>query len=151
MEHLPPRYQDQYLEELLTKNRITLQNLQDLDQNFKKLLPQNSTIHYNNCHNLTINLDSKINRILFENCSNIKIKLNGLISGIFIEECEHITVTAGKHTTLNSVTVHDSNQIKMVMSKESYKRTIYDIDKQYSVLLADDQRLLLKSRSNKKN
>lgn len=126
------------LEHLLTQNRITLQNLHDLDQDFQSLLFHNSTIHYKNCHNMDITIGSKINRILLEDCSNCTLKLNGLISGLFIEDCDTITVNNNKQTSINCVTIHDSNLIRIAMSKQSYKTAIYNIDKHYSVIVDDN-------------
>ena len=84
------------LENLLTKNQITLTNLYELEQNMGTLLDTRSTICYINCENIKLKIESKINRLAFNNCKNIFVELSGVISGIDIKKSCGITINVKK-------------------------------------------------------
>jgi len=65
-------------------NTIIIENINNYNFNFKKLLKITDTIIWKNCENLNIKINSKINKIIFNNCKNIKINIFDAICGIEI-------------------------------------------------------------------
>ena len=63
-------------------NTIIIENINNYNFNFKKLLKITDTIIWKNCENLNIKINSKINKIIFNNCKNIKINIFDAICGI---------------------------------------------------------------------
>lgn len=49
---------------------------------FKKLLKNNNTIFFKNCHNINIHIHTNINNIHFINCTNIIVYFKKIIGGI---------------------------------------------------------------------
>ena len=140
--------QPQQLHQQITKNRITLQNLQNSEQDFGKLLNQNSTICYSNCDNLEVIVGSKINKILLTNCSNVKLNLNGLIAGVEIKDCNKVSIYSNNNAMLNYLDIYNSNLVKVTMSKHAYQKTYYNIDKQFIVHIDDnkDRTLMIREK-----
>ncbi len=134
---MPIEQNKMILQQLLTKNQITLKNLWDLNQNFGTLFDQESTICYENCQDMRISINSKINRIIFKNCKNMDIKLSGLISGIEIKNCTNIEIDNKKKLPLNSLIMENSKFVKMTVSKRSHKETYYEITKSNGILITD--------------
>lgn len=127
------------LESLLTKNHITLSNLSDLDQDMGNLLELKSTICYENCENINLKINSKINRIIIIGCKNMCIQLAGVISGIEIKKSCGITIKIKKSFPLNSMFLENSKYITISLSKKSYKEAFYDIAKSHGIIITDHQ------------
>ncbi len=125
------------LEKMLSKNQVTLENLWDLEQDFGSLLETQSSICYEDCHNMVIKIDSKINRIMLTKCENIIIRLNGLISGLEIKGCNNIIISNKRRSPINSLIVEHSTAIKITLSKESHNNTVYEIDRSHGVVVQD--------------
>ena len=55
------------------------------------------TIHIINCHNVSININSKINHLYINNCSHVNIVLaNGVISTIYVSDSKKIDILNNK-------------------------------------------------------
>ena len=131
---------------LLDRNQMTIKNVNGIEQNMGKLLDFNSTINYENCQNLVIDIESKINRICFRRCKNMEVRLNGLISGIEIKDSSEIYIDNGIKKSVNSVIVERSSEIRIVMSKKIHKETVYQIDSTKDIIVEDHngKKLILK-------
>ncbi len=125
------------LENLLTKNQVTLKNLSNLDQNMAKLLEIQSTICYHNCDNITLKIDSKINRLIINGCKNMTVKLSGVISGIEIINSCGITIKIKKSFSLNSLILENSKHVTLSLSKNSHKSTFYEFVKSHGIMIVD--------------
>jgi len=54
-------------------------------------IDRKSTLHFINCHNITIIINHKVNHVTLEKCNNIIIKTaGGSVSGIDTINCKHI-------------------------------------------------------------
>lgn len=69
------------------KNQIIISNYQDLNLDFKNNLTKNNSIIVKNCNKIKININSKINKLIFINSKNITLMCSETISGIDIEKC----------------------------------------------------------------
>jgi hypothetical protein len=74
----------------LFNNTICIENINNYNFDFKKLLKINDSIIWKNCNNLIININSKINKLIFENCKNIQLFVFDSISGIEINKSDII-------------------------------------------------------------
>jgi hypothetical protein len=128
------------LESLLTKNQITLRNLSDLDQNMANLLEIRSTICYQNCENINLKINSKINRLVIDNCKNMTVQLCGVISGIEIKNSCGITIKIKKSFPLSSLVLEKSKYVTISLSKRSYKNAFYDIAKSHGIMIVDHRK-----------
>ena len=70
----------------LFPNSVILEDLDNITQNMKGLLHIEDSIHYNNCKNVIINSDGKINRLSFdiEKSNNVKAFLPKKLLKIFM-------------------------------------------------------------------
>lgn len=90
-------------------NTVVIENINNYNFHFKKLLKITDTIIWKNCDNLNISINSKINKIIFNNCKNIKIKIFDAISGMEVYKSQI------------NINLKNSN-LKFI---ESYKSNIY--------------------------
>ena len=128
------------LENLLTKNQITLKNLSDLDQDMAKLLDIQSSICYQDCDNINLKIDSKINRIMINGCKNMNIKLSGVITGIEIKNSCSITIKIKKSFPLNSLILENSKYVTLSLSKDSHKNAFYEIIQSHGIMIIDHRK-----------
>lgn len=91
------------------RNTIILDNLYDLNLNFRKLLNQKDSIIWKNCEKLKINVISKVNKMIFVNCKNVKIIIGDTISGLEFEKCENIDIYLIVNTKIKSLSSYKSN------------------------------------------
>ena len=117
------------LEMKLNKNNIKLNNLFKLDQNFGTLFDYNASIIYENCKEMQINFDSKINKLILKKCSNINININGLISGLEIDKSHDIIITAKNNSSFNNILITNSYDIILKSSNDKTKNTFIEVDK----------------------
>lgn len=125
------------LNNMLNQHRVTLKNLSDLEQNFKNYLDMNSSMIYENCSNLTVRFDSKINRLTIKNCDTMTIILNGLITGLEIKNSQNITIINQIKQPVNSIFVDKCNNISIKISKQVLKNTVYGIEKSVNINFRD--------------
>lgn len=110
------------------RNTVVLKDLRDSLQDMRRYLTKRDTIIYVDCHNLTIRIESTINRLEFKNCENISVYATKLISGIVTENCKNICLDA---KNVGSVQISKSSDIDIKSRKEVYS----DIYKSYHVTL----------------
>lgn len=90
-------------------NVILLSDIHNYNFNFKKLFESKDSIIWKNCSNLSITIDSRINKIIFNNCNNIEIKCDKTISGIEYFKCLDITQTIGKKNKISCIDIYGTN------------------------------------------
>jgi uncharacterized protein YuzE len=117
------------LEMKLNKNNLKLTNLIDVDQNFGTLFDYNCSIIYENCKEMKINFDSKINKLILKKCSNLQIDTNGLISGLEIEKSHNVSIIAKNDTLFNNIIITNSYDITLKSSNNLSKNTFIEVDK----------------------
>ena len=122
---------------LSTNHQVTLNNLHDLDQDMGTLLERYDTMRYNNCHDLVININSKINRIIFLRCHNITLKVAGLISGLDIKHSDSITIINKARERIGTVIVESSSDILLKLSRSTHEGIVYEIDKCKNINIQD--------------
>ena len=136
------------IKNLVSKNNLVFKNITDLDQDFGKLLEKEVILRYEECEDINIVIESKINRIILVRCSNINIKINGLITGIEIKQCDQIYISNQEQQLINSIIVEASSDINFKLSKTSHLKTVYDVDKISKINIKDynDKVLVLKNK-----
>jgi|SaaInlStandDraft_2_1057019.scaffolds.fasta_scaffold293672_1 hypothetical protein len=112
---------------LFNKNRLTLDNLNDLDQNMGQLLDKKSIITYKNCNKINLNINSKINHLYIKNCKNMNIKIKSLINGFKIDNCLNIILDLYDCDNIIEITINNSNDIKLKMKKKNMDTQFIDI------------------------
>jgi hypothetical protein len=100
-------------------NTIIIENINNYNFNFKKLLKNTDTIIWKNCENLNIKIRSKINKNIFNNCKNIKINIFDAICGIEIYKSQIIINL--KNSNLKFIETFKSN---IYIKNYSYLPTI---------------------------
>jgi len=91
------------------KNTILIRNINNYNFNFKKILKSSNTLLIINSNNITINLKSKINKIILQNCNNINMKVSNMISGISIENSKQVDIMIYKNKKINCLELFNSN------------------------------------------
>ena len=112
---------------LFNKNRLTLDNLNDLDQNMGQLLDKKSIITYKNCNKINLNINSKINHLYIKNCKNMNIKIKSLINGFKIDNCLNIILDLYDCDNIIEITINNFNDIKLKMKKKNMDTQFIDI------------------------
>tara|TARA_B110000879_G_scaffold208435_1_gene294031 strand:+ start:999 stop:1364 length:366 start_codon:yes stop_codon:yes gene_type:complete len=92
-------------------NLILLSDVHNYNFDFKKLFESKDSIIWKNCSNLTITINSQINKIIFNNCENIKIKCNKTISGIEYFKCVDIVQTISKNHKIGCIDIYSSSLV----------------------------------------
>ena len=106
-------------------NYIVVKDINDFKFNFKKHLTKKDTIVWRNCDNLTIIINSKINKMIFEKCSNIILVLTSAIIGAEFNYCKNITLKVKNHIncleTFKSHVIlqHNKNNITTYITEQS--------------------------------
>lgn len=119
---------------IFNKNRIVLENLNDLDQNMANLLNIRSTLIYKNCKNININIDSKINHINLKNCTNFIINVSSLISGFKLEKCENIYINLKNCENMIEIDINNSSEIKILLKKINIDNKFISINNSKEVI-----------------
>ena len=92
-------------------NVILLSDVHNYNFDFKKLFESKDSIIWKDCSNLTITINSRINKIIFNNCENIKIKCNKTISGIEYFKCVNIVQTISKNHKISCIDIYGSSLV----------------------------------------
>lgn len=108
---------------MINLNFILIKSIKDKTFNFKKLLTIKDTIIWKNCKDLTITVNSKINKFQFDNCSNIKLYLVGTIVGLEISNCNNFTITIPENHMITSIDLYKS-QIKIDTNYNEFKKIV---------------------------
>ena len=122
---------------LFSECHATLEDLFDLEQDYHELLGRRDSLTYRNCHNLKINIDSKINRLSFINCSNIVVKVSDVITGIEIRRCQEITVKTRKKKPVNSILIRYSGGINLRIPKKMKRMVDLRIERSNNIHVYD--------------
>jgi hypothetical protein len=117
------------LNTMLNENQITFESLCESIQDLRNLLDRKTCLCYKDCHDMVINIDSKINKLIFINCNNINISTSGLITGIEIKKCNDINVTVKEGIPLNNITIENSFDVNVIFSEQFTSSTCFDINK----------------------
>tara|TARA_X000000368_G_C22506517_1_gene482985 strand:+ start:102 stop:467 length:366 start_codon:yes stop_codon:yes gene_type:complete len=97
---------------------VLLTDITDYNFNFKKLFESKDSIIWKNCSNLTIRIDSKINKIIFNNCKNINLICNKTISGIEYFKCYNINQSINKNHKISCIDAY-SSEITFNLNKKT--------------------------------
>lgn len=90
-------------------NVLLLSDIHNYDFNFKKLFESKDSIIWKNCSNLTITINSRINKIIFNNCENITLKCDKTISGIEYFKCLEIVQIINKNHKISCIDIYGTN------------------------------------------
>lgn len=90
-------------------NLVLLTDITNYTFDFKKLFEPKDCIIWKNCSNLTIKINSKINRIIFNNCYNITLICNNTISGIEFFKCTNIIQSVNKNHTISCIDIYSTD------------------------------------------
>ena len=90
-------------------NVLLLSDIHNYDFNFKKLFESKDSIIWKNCSNLTITIDSRINKVIFNNCENIKLVCDKTISGIEYFKCLDVVQTIDKKHKISCIDIYGSS------------------------------------------
>lgn len=123
--------------DLLSDNQLMLKDLSDINQDMKDYLDTKSCLYYQNCKNVIININNKINKIILSDCHNITLTVGGLISGIEIKRCTNIFIKTIKKESLNCVVIDRSNDISVKLPKKFSTHTIFEIIHSNSIKVTD--------------
>lgn len=121
---------------LLSENQLVFRDLKNITQNMKTYLDNKSCLYYQDCENININIDNKINKLILIGCKNIEITICGLINGIDIDKSYCINIKSKKEN-LNSINIEKSTQINIVFSRKFYKTIKCDINQCKCVKILD--------------
>ena len=122
---------------LLTENQLVMKDLKDIDQDMKDYLDIRSCLCYQNCKNLTIRIDNKINRIILFKCENIKINIGGFISGFEAKKCSNIEIKVKKDGPLNNVILEKCQDITTRLSTEHVPDAIFEVSQSTNIQIFD--------------
>ena len=108
---------------LINENSITLNNLNDQDQDFKNLFNIKNSIIYSGCSKMNIKFDSGINKLIIENSKNLKFEVNKIISGIDIKNSDNIFIYTSKDLPIYSLYFENCNQIEIKINRKFVNKT----------------------------
>lgn len=120
--------------ELFNKNRITLKNLHDLDQDMGELLQKNSIITYKNCSKINLIVESKINHFYIKDCKDMNIKIKSLINGFKIENCSNVNIDLYDCDNIIEITINNCHNVKIKMKKKNYNKNFCYISNSKKIL-----------------
>lgn len=123
--------------DLLTENQLPFNNLKGINQDMKNYLDNKACVYYQECSDMVINIDNKINKIFLADCDNITLTLGGLIAGIELNRCSNITIKSLKKESLNCILIEKSNNINITFSRKHAKKTICEFVQSQSINIAD--------------
>lgn len=121
----------------INKNKITLKNLNNITQDFGKLLKIRDSITYINCNNISIVINSPINKIIIKNCCNLQININKIICGIEIVKSNNIKITTTKNKPIYYVYIDASEKINVELNKKIFRITKIDILDSFDIIFTD--------------
>lgn len=90
------------------ENVLLLKDISNYEFDFKDLFEKKDCIIWKNCKNLTIKINSKINKLIFNNCKNMMIICNFTISGIEYFKCKNIIQTISKDNKIYNLDIFDT-------------------------------------------
>lgn len=102
----------------MNNNILLLDDITNKNFNFKKFLKNTDSIIWKNCSNLSIYINSKINKLILLKSNNIKLKMSDTISGIEIENCKNINITVKKNKDIKSLDSYKSDIIIKLNNKQ---------------------------------
>lgn len=103
-----------------SKNQIVFNNYDSLNLNFYQNLQMKDSIIIKNSKNISLTIDSKINKIIIFNSNNIFIKIKATITGIDIDNCNNINIIPIKPYDLKMIHAFKSNVILHVNDYELF-------------------------------
>ena len=115
------------LDNILNKNHCVLKHLSNLEQNFSNLLSHENVLTYENCNNIYLSIETKINKLIIKKCNNFEIKINGLISGIDIEHSENIIVTNNEGSLINFILSSKSKNIRVKSLDDKFNKNSMEV------------------------
>jgi len=119
------------------KNSIILTDLNNIEQDFSKLLTIKDSITYINCSNINVNIETTINKIILKKCNNIKLEVNKIISGIDIVNCKNIEFVTTKNKPIYNLYIENSENLNIKINKKNFKETNIDICDCLDILFYD--------------
>ena len=102
----------------MNNNILLLDDITNQNFNFKNFLKNTDSIIWKNCSNLSIYINSKINKLILLKSNNIKLKMSDTISGIEIENCKNINITVKKNKDIKSLDSYKSDIIIKLNNKQ---------------------------------
>lgn len=94
----------------INSNLHIIKNINNFHFDYKSFLSNKETLHINNCKNIDIIINSKINKLVIENSNKVNIIMTDAICGIEINKCENVKL---EFKNINSFLVFKSKvQIK---------------------------------------
>jgi hypothetical protein len=126
------------LEELLNKNKVIVENINNLTQDYRDLLDISNTLIYKSCKKLNITIDSKINHLSVYNCYDSKFFLKILLTGINLKNSKDIKIKIKDRKAITGlIELYNCNNITIKMSKSNYNKTILKISYSTNVKFID--------------
>jgi len=101
-----------------SKNQIVFNNYNGLNLNFYENLQMKDSIIIKNSKNLTLTIQSKINKIIIYKSTNINLKIKATITGIDIDNCNNINITPIKPYDLKMIHAFKSKIILTISNNE---------------------------------
>ena len=89
-------------------NHIIISDYQDINLDFKDYLKNKDSLIFKKCKNITITINSKVNKLIFLKCKNITLKCSGTICGIDIEKSQDFKLIPLHPYLLNCVDCYKS-------------------------------------------
>jgi len=121
----------------INKNTIILKDLNNITQDFGKLLKIRDSITYINCNNISIVINSPINKIIIKNCCNLQININKTICGIEIVKSKNINLTTTKNKPIYHLYIDTSEKINVELNKKIFRLTEIDILDSFDIIFTD--------------
>lgn len=115
------------LSKLLYNNRVVLNELHDIKQNFRNLLDIKSFIVYKDCTNLDVKIQSKITHLSLVNLNNSKFKMNNILTGINLKKSYKIYIKISDGV-LGNIELKNCSYITIKLSTTNYNKTNIQID-----------------------
>jgi hypothetical protein len=115
------------LNKLLNNNRVVLNELHDIKQNFRDLLDVKSIMVYKDCTNLDVKIQSKITHLSLVNLNNSKFNMNHILTGIDLKESYKIYIKISDGL-LGNIELKNCSYITIKLSKTNYNKSIIEIN-----------------------
>lgn len=103
-----------------SKNQIVFNNYDSLNLNFYENLQMKDSIIIKNSKNLSLTIDSKINKIIIFKSININIQIKATVTGIDIDNCNNINIIPIKPYDLKMIHAFKSN-INLHINNNEYE------------------------------
>tara|TARA_S200000501_G_scaffold314686_1_gene306726 strand:- start:215 stop:643 length:429 start_codon:yes stop_codon:yes gene_type:complete len=115
------------LNKLFSDNKVILNDLYDIKQNFRDLLDIKSTLIYKDCDKLEVKIQSKINHFSLINLKNSKFEIKNILTGIDFRKSFRIFIKISDGI-LSNIKLKNSSYITIQLSTTNYNKSIIDID-----------------------